>query len=140
MTTPPISDTQETTTLRLTPTSDSIQTMTDSTTSVVSPPSTFEIGSPLFYGIVGVGATVIVVTLLCMICICIMLGCRRECKCECYIHIIVFYTNLDNLIITLLVLGGPKVGATNKGKKTVTTYTWQFWSTSSKACRAIINY
>ena len=132
MATTPISDTQKPTTLRLPPTLESIQTMTDSTTSVVSPPSTIEIGSPLFYGIVGAGAAVIIVTLFCMICICILFGCRRECKCECY-TLLYFALNLDNLIITLLVSGGPKVGATNKGKMTVTVYTWQFQFTSSKA-------
>ena len=82
-TTPILSDTQDLTTSRLQSTSDSIQTMTDSTTPVVSQPNTLEIGSPLFYGIVGAGAAVINMTLLCLIiCICVMLGYRRERRCE----------------------------------------------------------
>ena len=85
-TTPILSDTQELTTSRLQSTSDSIRTMTDSTTPVVSQPNTLEIGSPLFYGIVGAGAAIIIMTLFCLICICVMLGCRREFRCEYTIH------------------------------------------------------
>ena len=88
MTTMPIlSDTQELST------SDSV---TDSTTPVVSQPNTLEIGSPLFYGIVGAGAAVIIMTLLCLICICVMLGCRRECKCEC--HALNYITSVLKII------------------------------------------
>ena len=85
MTTPgPISDTQEATTVQ--PTSESIEIMSESTTPAANPPNTLEIGSPLFYGIVGAGAAVIIMTLFCLICICVMLGCTRECKCECHTY------------------------------------------------------
>ena len=86
MTTMPIISDKDPNTSHLQPTSDSIQTMTDSTTPVVSQPNTLEIGSPLFYGIVGAGAAIVIMTLLCLICICVMLGCRREYRCEYTIH------------------------------------------------------
>jgi hypothetical protein len=82
-TTPIISDTQNlmSATLHSQSTSDSIQTMIDSTTSVVSQPNTHS--SPLFYGIVGAGAAVIIMILFYLICIYVMLGSRRECRCKC---------------------------------------------------------
>ena len=46
-------------------------------------PSLFKVGSPLFYGIVGIGG-VAIITLFSLIVICLVLViiCSRECKCE----------------------------------------------------------